>query len=81
MSNEIQSPRDEIDEFSRTWVAIHAWTEAQLGKAREDNDSLLRDENQTAALRGRIKLLKELIDLPKPDKRERVKPPPEHDEY
>ena len=57
----VQQP---IDVLSDTWLLIQSWATDQLQQARERNDSLSFDEIRTAALRGRIKLLKELLDLP-----------------
>ena len=65
-----------LDEHSQTWAAVEHWAVTQLQKAREDNDTVANDEIRTAALRGRIKLLKELIELPLPPKRERKRPRP-----
>jgi hypothetical protein len=64
----------DIDSASRTWGTIEDWANAELAKAREQNDSPMRTEVQTAVLRGRIKLLKELIALPLPDKKETRRP-------
>ncbi len=65
---------DGLDAGSRTWGALDEWAQAELTKARTENDSMSRTDLQTAALRGRIKLLKELISLPLPDKRRNVVP-------
>ena len=64
-----------IDTYSDTWTFVRGWAEAELSKARQDNDSLTNDDVRTSSLRGRIKLLKELIELPLPPKRERKRPP------
>lgn len=76
MKDALEPRKDEIDQGSRTWSAIEDWANAQLTKAREDNDSPVRTEVQTAMLRGRIKLLKELIALPLPDKKDTRRPKP-----
>jgi hypothetical protein len=55
-----------LDSRSSTWIYIHAWATEALQKAREKNDSANRDLVQTSLLRGEIKILKELINLPKP---------------
>ena len=53
-----------VDEYSPTWIFIRRWAESELFKAREQNDFQKTTELKTAALRGRIKLLKELLTLP-----------------
>ena len=53
---------------SMTWAFIHSWATKELKKAREDNDRPSRDQLQTEAIRGRIKLLKEIINLPAEEK-------------
>jgi len=45
------------------WYQLRRWTEIELEKARLKNDADLTD-NQTAALRGEIKVLKRILDLP-----------------
>jgi hypothetical protein len=45
------------------WHQLRRWTEIELEKARLKNDADLTD-NQTAALRGEIKVLKRILDLP-----------------
>jgi len=64
------SARDaHLDSYSSTWAFVSQWAEAELIKARESNDSLKKDESATAALRGKIAILKELINLPTPRER------------
>jgi hypothetical protein len=53
-----------IDRYSSTWLFVQSWAEMELTKVREQNDYLKVTELKTAALRGRIKLLKEIIKLP-----------------
>ena len=53
-----------LDPYSSTWQFMKAWTNSELQKARETNDYMKNDETRTAALRGRIKLLKEILELP-----------------
>jgi len=53
-----------IDRFSDTWKSLQLWLTYQLQVARERNDSPAFDEIRTAGLRGRIKLLKEILELP-----------------
>jgi hypothetical protein len=61
-----------IEPYSETWTFLSHWLEADLAKSRESNDSSKRDALQTAELRGRIKLLKELIDMPVKKERPRI---------
>lgn len=52
-----------LDPYSATWVFIRAWLEKNLESAREMNDGPL-DSQKTATIRGRIALMKEIINLP-----------------
>ncbi len=52
-----------IDFGSPGWHQIKKWTQEELEKARLKNDAVL-DQIQTAALRGEIRLLKRILDLP-----------------
>ena len=52
-----------IDFGSPAWYQIKKWTQEELEKARLKNDAVL-DQIQTAALRGEIRLLKRILDLP-----------------
>jgi hypothetical protein len=62
-----------LDKHSRTWQFIEKHLKEELQKAREENDSHNKDLQQTAALRGKIRFIKELLDLPnakdKPEKK------------
>lgn len=61
-----------LDATSLTWAFIRKWATKELNLARIANDSLSKDEQQTAALRGRIRVLIELLSLPEtPAKREK----------
>lgn len=60
-----------IDVQSTTWRVIDAWLQRELANAREHNDREL-DPAQTAALRGRIAALKDLMALPESIERDRV---------
>lgn len=61
-----------LHEYSDTWIFVSNWAKAELDRAREQNDSQKRDAVQTAALRGRIAVLKDLLELPRPkDRRSR----------
>ena len=53
-----------IEVHSLTWAYVRSWANEQIQDTREKNDVLKLSEKQTAALRGRIRLLKELIELP-----------------
>lgn len=57
-----------LDVNSPTWHYVQGWALERINKARERNDNINRDLVQTAALRGEIKALKELINLSKPAK-------------
>jgi len=72
---------DRIDQSSRTWGLVEEWAKSQLAKAREENDSPIKTEVQTAVLRGRIKMLKDLIALPLPPKERKQRDSADDDEY
>jgi len=55
-----------LDPRSQAWMFVEAWATERLQRAREKNDNTNRDLNQTSVLRGEIKILKELINLPNP---------------
>lgn len=61
-----------IEKHSATWIAVEAWANEQLKRARESNDSPLKDATQTALLRGRIKALKDLKELVDPKRRKSI---------
>ena len=52
-----------IDFGSPAWHQLRRWAEAELEKSRLKNDAVL-DQIQTSALRGEIRLLKRILDLP-----------------
>lgn len=52
------------DFTSSTWNNLRKWAETELAKARIKNDAVGLSENETAALRGEIRLLKRFLDLP-----------------
>lgn len=54
--------RINIDVGSATWVSIRDWATAKITTCRKRNDAQLPMEN-TAALRGEIAVLKELLAL------------------
>jgi hypothetical protein len=57
-------PTGNLDPRSPTWAFIKNWAEESMQKAREKNDNINRDLIQTSMLRGEVKILKELINLP-----------------
>jgi hypothetical protein len=52
------------DFSSPTWHQLRKWAESELVRARVKNDVVGLSENETAALRGEIKMLKRFLDLP-----------------
>jgi hypothetical protein len=52
------------DFTSPTWHQLRKWAEKELERARVKNDAVGLSENETAALRGEIKMLKRFLDLP-----------------
>ena len=62
-----------LDVRSGTWAFINKYLNSELVKAREANDSIRRTEIQTAEIRGRIRLLKELLALPNIDEKKQNK--------
>jgi hypothetical protein len=48
------------------WKAIRTWAVAEIDHARDRNESPALTEQQTAALRGRIAALRELLALGEP---------------
>lgn len=57
-----------LDPRSPTWAYVRNWATEALQKAREKNDSINNDLTKTSAIRGEIKILKELLNLPNPKK-------------
>lgn len=51
---------------SRCWEKLTALMQARLQHLRECNDRPQNSEQDTATLRGKISMLKELLDLDKP---------------
>lgn len=62
-----------LDVRSGTWAFIRNRLNAELVKAREANDSIRRNEVQTAEIRGRIGMIKELLELPTIDGKKQSK--------
>jgi len=52
------------DFTTATWHQMRKWAETELERARVKNDAVSLSENETAALRGEIKMLKRFLDLP-----------------
>lgn len=61
--NQVAS-KGELDIHSPTWAFVVAWATDRLNKSRIKNDNLNKDAMQTAALRGEIKVLKDLLGIP-----------------
>ena len=53
-----------MDFNSPQWHVLKKWTDDQLKKASEKNDLISLNEVETAALRGEIRVLKRILDLP-----------------
>ena len=53
-----------MDFNSPQWHTLRKWAEGQLKKAREKNDNPSLDAIETATLRGEIRVLKRVLDLP-----------------
>ena len=56
--------RSRLDEFSPTWRYIRTWAEAEADRLRRRNDSPRLDDKDTTLIRGQLKMLKGLLDLP-----------------
>ena len=53
-----------LEATSPTWVFISEWAESELAECRQKNDSAFLDTQQTAVLRGKISILKQILELP-----------------
>ena len=53
-----------FEEHSLTWQWLRQQVQDKLDQARQDNDAIGRDDIQTAYLRGRISIYKELLGIP-----------------
>lgn len=53
-----------IDLLSPTWKSVDRHLRGQLERLREQNDNPKLAEHETAALRGRIAAIKDLLSLP-----------------
>ena len=54
-----------IDTQSRTWLTVKLHLQERLARCREKNDRSDLNAFETAALRGEIAAIKDLLDLPK----------------
>jgi len=54
-----------LDAYSGTWMFIKKWATDELDRARIFNDKKSLDIIQTSLIRGKIRLLKDLLELPK----------------
>ena len=46
------------------WKKLEAWANAELVSARRRNDAIGLSDAETSAIRGEIRLLKRILDLP-----------------
>jgi hypothetical protein len=53
-----------IATHSDTWAEVSAWASSELAKSRSQLESEAATQEQSIALRARIKLLKKLLELP-----------------
>jgi hypothetical protein len=67
-----------LDPYSETWAFIRGYCEATLKETQDRNNSPVLDEVRTAMLRGKIAMLKEIMDLPKP--KPEIKPTEDQEE-
>lgn len=61
-----RSEEGEIEQHSQTWIYISNWAMSEVARLRELNDMQKHDAIQTAALRGGIRRLKDLLALAEP---------------
>lgn len=59
----MQNPLAASDTRSKTWLKLRSWIEAEIGALRERNDGFHLDQVETAAIRGRIAQLLEMLSL------------------
>ena len=64
-----------FDENSQTWAAMKEMLESLLADTRKRNDSFRNTPDQTAAIRGEVKLLKQLLKIPEKVRKGRAKRP------
>ena len=58
-----------LDVTSESWIFVRTYCEKRLRALREANDGAGLDEKATAVIRGQIKAIKDILDLPKPKPR------------
>ena len=68
VETQITASRGKLDERSETWLFVMDYARSELEKLRTKNDSSNNSEIQTAVIRGRIKALKDIMDLSKAKK-------------
>jgi len=71
----------DIDPISPTWKAIQAWAETHLHELREVRESPQADLRRLDQSLGSVMILKELLDLPATQKRDRVREPVMDDSF
>ena len=59
-------PDGKLDITSATWVTVSNYCNKRIADLRETNDNINLKETQTAVIRGQIRELKNILDLPKP---------------
>lgn len=67
-----QSEKAELNIYSSTWQFVEQWQQEKLSAERQKNDAKRHDAIETAYIRGRISLLKELAELPEETSRNRL---------
>lgn len=77
MCTHFESSPSPVNEIPRLdWLAVKTRAEARLELLRQQNDNPGLDTSATAALRGEIRALKWLLDLPEQAALESQTPPP-----
>lgn len=72
--------KGELQVFSSTWIFVRDYATEEIQRLREKNDALTADPIKTAIIRGEIKALKALIDLPNERKRRGLIAPADEEE-
>lgn len=55
-----------LDITSATWITVSNYCNKRIADLRETNDNINLEEKQTSVIRGQIRELKNILDLPKP---------------
>lgn len=63
---EVPTAQGRLDPYSETWAFIRTYCLQRMTEMRVANDNPNLDEKRTSVIRGEIKALKEIMDLPKP---------------